>query len=99
MSDDRRLNISISLAAKSYELSIPAEEEEVYRLAARRINEMVAERQHDYRDGYRAQDYLAMVALDVMVTNILQSRSREVGDEQMQVLAALAEEVGAHLAK
>lgn len=94
-----RLNIKLGIAGKSYEMAILPQEEEAYRLAARRINEMVAEYRRNYRDGYNTQDHLAMLSIDVMVANILQSRSREVGDEEMQMLAALAEEVNSHLNK
>lgn len=93
------LNIRLSIAGKFYNLSIPPQEEEAYRLAAKRINDMVSEYRQLYRDGYGTQDHLAMVSLNIMTNSILESRSREVGDEEMRSLAALAEALKTHLAK
>ena len=96
---DERLKIKLDIAGKSYELEIPPHDEEVYRLAARRVNMSVAECQAQRFDGYMVQDFLAITALDVMVTNIELARSREVGDEGLQELAQLADTLRHHLTK
>ena len=96
---DKRLKIKLEIAGKSYDLEIPPRDEEVYRLAARRVNQSVTACQQQHFDGYGIQDYLAMVAVDVMVTNIEQSRSREVSDDQMKRLVALSEAVRKHIDK
>lgn len=94
---DETLKIKLEIAGKSYDLEIPPQDEEAYRLAARRVNHSVAACQQQHFDGYGIQDFLAMVALDVTVTNIELSRSREVGDDQMKRLIELSSLVRKHL--
>ena len=61
---DNKLSIKVTLAGRTYPLTIDREEEEVIRLAAKNINESI---QH-FQDNYAVkdkQDLLAMTALDL----------------------------------
>ena len=98
MGDERALEIKLRIAGKTYNMTIdPRKEEEVYRLAEREINRMAAKYEQAHLDGYGAQDYLAIVALQLAISNIRLAQSREIGDENLKQLAELAREVEQHL--
>ena len=54
----KHLNIKLDIAGKPYEMAIDATNEEVYRLAAREINNRLASAQLARVDGFGVQDYL-----------------------------------------
>lgn len=95
--DGETLEIRLKIAGKTYTMRIPPEKEEAYRLAERVINRHVAEYENARLDGYGLTDYLAMVALQLAVSNILMAQSRQVGDEDMQRIAELSDAVKRHL--
>ena len=64
----KQLNIKLDIAGKPYEMAINAENEEVYRLAAREINNRMASAQLARVDGFGVQDYLAISHLTVMTS-------------------------------
>jgi len=95
---ERMLNIKLDIAGKPYEMTINARNEEVYRLAAREINNRLAAAQQSRVDGFGIQDYLAIVAVDLMISNIRMERNGvEEGD--LKALAELAERLSKHLEK
>ena len=95
----KQLNIKLDIAGKPYEMSIDASNEEVYRLAAREINKRLSAAQLSRVDGFGVQDYLAIVAVDLMIANIRLSRRADVAEGDMQALAELAERLSNHLEK
>lgn len=97
MNDERVLDIKLKIAGKTYSMKIDPRKEEVYRLAEREVNRIVAKYEQAHLDGYAALDYLAITALQLAVSNIRLSQSREIGDEELKRLAELAREVGQHL--
>lgn len=97
MGDERALEIKLRIAGKTYNMTIDSRKEEVYRLAEREINRMAAKYEQAHLDGYGAQDYLAIVALQLAISNIRLAQSREIGDENLKQLAELAREVEQHL--
>ena len=97
MGDERALEIKLRIAGKTYNMTIDPRKEEVYRLAEREINRMAAKYEQAHLDGYGAQDYLAIVALQLAISNIRLAQSREIGDENLKQLAELAREVEQHL--
>ena len=67
---EKKLNIKLNIAGNPYNMTIDARNEEIYRLAARKINDLMAIAQQSRVDGFSVQDYLAMVAVDLMISNI-----------------------------
>ena len=97
--ENRQLDIKLNIAGKPYELTIEARNEEVYRLAAREINNRLIAAQQIRVDGFGVQDYLAIVAVDLMISNIRLERKNDVEDGDIQALAELAERLSKHLEK
>ena len=97
--ENRQLDIKLNIAGKPYELTIEARNEEVYRLAAREINNRLIAAQQTRVDGVGVQDYLAIVAVDLMISNIRLERKNDVEDGDIQALAELAERLSKHLEK
>jgi hypothetical protein len=95
----RPLNIRLDIAGKPYEMSIDPRNEEIYRLAAREINNRMATAQLARVDGFSIQDYLAMVAVDLMISNIRLERKNDVAEGDMKALSELAERLSKHLDK
>ncbi|MCC8036181.1 MAG: cell division protein ZapA [Rikenellaceae bacterium] len=77
MSD--KFNIKLTIAGKSYPLSIEREMEEKYRRAEREVNQLVAKFRGRFRAG--SEDYLAMAALQIAVSNVEMETSRSLGEE------------------
>ena len=96
---ERQLNIKLDIAGKPYELTINAQNEEVYRLAAREINNRLATAQQSRVDGFGVQDYLAIIAVDLMISNIRFERQNRVEDGDLKTLTELAERLSKHLEK
>ena len=82
-----KFNIKLTIAGKSYPLSIEREAEEKYRRAERQINELVAK----FRGRFRAEpeDYLAMAALQIAVHNVEMEMSRTVAGDDVEALKEL----------
>ena len=96
---EKPLNIKLDIAGKPYEMTINARNEEVYRLAAREINNRLATAQQSRVDGFGVQDYLAIVAVDVVISNIRIERKNDVEDGDLKALSELAERLSKHLEK
>lgn len=96
---ERPLHIKLDIAGKPYEMTIDARNEEVYRLAAREINRLLAAAQQTRVDGFVVQDYLAIVAVDLMIANIRLMRRNDVEDGDLKALSELAERLSKHLEK
>lgn len=96
---ERLLRIRLDIAGKPYEMTIDARNEEIYRLAAREINNRLATAQQSRVDGFGVQDYLSIVAVDLMISNIRLERKSSVEDSELKLLAELAERVSKHLEK
>ena len=89
-----KLNIKLTIAGKSYPLTIDREKEEFYRRAEKEVNELVSV----YRNRFRAEpeDYLAMAALQLAVNNVEVERSRSLG-EDIDKLVALNNELDRYI--
>ena len=96
---ERLLNIKLDIAGKPYEMSIDPQNEEVYRLAARKINDLLAIYQQSRVDGFSVQDYLSMIAVDLMISNIRLERKGNVEEGDLKALSELAERLSKHLEK
>ena len=96
---ERQLNIKLDIAGKPYEMTINSRSEEVYRLAAREINSRLAAAQQSRVDGFSIQDYMAVVAVDLMISNIRLMRKNDVEEGDLKALSELAERLSKHLEK
>ncbi len=96
---ERQLKIKLDIAGKPYKMTIDARNEEIYRLAAREINNLLSEAQQSRVDGFGVQDYLAMVAVDLMISNIHLERKGDVEESDLKTLSELAERLSKHLEK
>jgi len=66
--DNKKFRINIKIDGKSYPLTINIEDEERYRLAAKRVNEIMRK----YREQFGEQDskdILAMAAFQIALSN------------------------------
>lgn len=99
MSTERKLDIKLEVLGKVYSLQIDPAKEEIYRLAAREINSMVAAAQRARIDGFSIQDYLSLIAVDLMIANIRLQNRDDVADGDMQALNELSKRLSDHIAK
>jgi hypothetical protein len=96
---ERSLNIKLHIAGKPYEMTIDARNEVVYRLAAREINKRLAQAQQSRVDGFGIQDYLAIVAVDLMISNIRLERKNDIEEGDLKALSELADRLSKHFEK
>ena len=96
---ERPLHIKLDIAGKPYEMTIDASNEEIYRLAAREINSRLAIAQQSRVDGFGIQDYLSIIAVDLMISNIRLDRKNDVEEGDLKALSELAERISKHLEK
>ena len=96
---ERLLKIKLDIAGKTYPMEIDARNEEIYRLAARDINKLMNMAQQSRVDGFGVQDYLAIVAVDLMISNIQLKRKNDIEEGDMKTLSELAERLSKHLEK
>ena len=92
-------NITLKIVGKDYSMAIDPSKEEIYRLAARKINDLMAIAQQSRVDGFSVQDYLAMVAVDLMISNIGLERKNGVEEGDLKALSELADRLSKHLDK
>lgn len=67
--DDKFL-IHIEIAGRRYPITIRREEEEIMRAAAKQINQKLLQYQTEYGTRYDVRDWLAIVALQLSVSNL-----------------------------
>lgn len=96
---ERLLSIKLDIAGKPYEMDIDPRNEEIYRLAAREINNRMAKAQQSRVDGFSIQDYLAIVSVDLMIANIRLERRNDLGSDELKALTVLSEQLSKHLTK
>ena len=96
---ERLLKIKLDIAGKTYPMEIDARNEEIYRLAARDINKLMNVAQQSRVDGFGVQDYLAIVAVDLMISNIQLKRKNGLDEGEVKTLSELAERLSKHLEK
>ena len=87
---------TFTLLNKSYELDVPDQLEEVYRIGERKLNAQLIEAMAEKIDGYNDRDYLACVALDLAVELICLESDGSV-DADSQALTALIEKIESRL--
>ena len=89
--------ITLKIAGKNYPFTIESGKEEAYRLAERETSKSLADIMTTRVVDWDEADYLAMAVLTFAIDTIDLRRSRAVGGEELQRLAALDEELGTYL--
>lgn len=84
---DKKIKINISIAGKSYPMTVDAANEELYRIAAKRLDEAIAE--FNRVPQFDSQDRLAMAALRYTIKFLHSERSVSLGDEDIEELEAI----------
>ena len=81
---EKRVKINISIAGKSYPMTVDVANEELYRVAAKRLNETIAE--FNRVPQFSSEDRLAMAALRYSILALNSERNVSLGDEDIQEL-------------
>lgn len=98
--------IKLRIGGKSYsfvlkrddaDASTLAEKEELYRLAEKEVNAYATRLEKSRYDGFSMQDYLALTALQLAISNIALTRSRSLTSEDMERLEELDAKMDAYL--
>ena len=92
-------NITLKIVGKDYSMAIDPSKEEVYRLAERMVNAYAAKFEQAGIEGSSRQDFLALAALQLAISNVAMSQSREVGNEDVKALKSVCDQVEDYLNK
>jgi cell division protein ZapA len=86
-----KIKINISIAGKSYPMTIDAANEELYRVAAKRLNEKITE--YSKIPKFDIQDRMAMAALRYSILALTTEHSSALGDDDVEELHAIEERI------
>ena len=86
-----KIKINISIAGKSYPMTIDAANEELYRVAAKRLNEKITE--YAKIPKFDIQDRIAMAALRYSIIALTTEQSSSLGDDDVEELHAIEERI------
>jgi cell division protein ZapA len=84
---DKKVKINISIAGKSYPMTVDVANEELYRVAAKRLNDTISE--FNRVPQFDIQDRLAMAALRYSILSLTTERNASLGDEDVEALEAI----------
>lgn len=84
---DKKVKINISIAGKSYPMTVDVANEELYRVAAKRLNDTISE--FNRVPQFDSQDRLAMAALRYSILSLTSERNASLGDEDIEELEAI----------
>lgn len=80
-----KIRINLSIAGKNYPMTIDAANEELYRVAAKRINDKVTE--YSRIPKLDLQDRLALAALSYSILALNTEQSSALGNEDIEALS------------
>ena len=86
-----KVKVNISIAGKSYPMTIDAANEELYRVAAKRLNEKITE--YSKIPKFDIQDRIAMAALRYSIIALTTEQSSSLGDDDVEELHAIEERI------
>ena len=86
-----KIKVNISIAGKSYPMTIDAANEELYRVAAKRLNEKITE--YSKIPKFDMQDRIAMAALRYSILALTPEQSSALGDDAVEELHAIEERI------
>ena len=88
---DGKIKINLSIAGRQYPMTVDAEKEELYREAAKRLNERIAE--FSVVPKFDVTDRLAMAALRYSIQSLHAEQKAELGGEDVEELHAIEERI------
>jgi cell division protein ZapA len=86
-----KIKVNISIAGKSYPMTIDAANEELYRVAAKRLNEKITE--YSKIPKFDMQDRIAIAALSYAILTVSNERTSALGDDDVEELHAIEERI------
>ena len=86
-----KFKINLSIAGRSYPMTIDAANEELYREAAKRLNEKITE--YSRIPKFDIQDRIAMAALRYSIIALTTEQSSSLGDDDVEELRAMEERI------
>lgn len=90
-----KIKINVSIAGRSYPMTIDASIEEVYREAARNLNQQISE--YSKMANFDMQDRIALSAMRVSIKVLMYERNASLGDEDVEELRAIKELISSHI--
>ncbi|MBO5697803.1 MAG: cell division protein ZapA [Alistipes sp.] len=88
---DGKIKINLSIAGRLYPMTVPAENEEVYREAAKRLNDKVMEYSKIPKSD--VSDRLALAAFYFSLIALSSERTTQLGDADIEELHAIEERI------
>lgn len=82
-----KVKINLSIAGRSYPMTIDAANEELYREAARRLNDKITE--YTKIAKFDIQDRISMAALRYSILALTTEQSSSLGDEDIEELISI----------
>lgn len=91
-------NITLRICGKDYPFGVDPADEELYRIAVKRVNDLVNEYAARINNSdYSARDYLALAAYNFARENIRMSQSREVSSEDVKALDEISARIDEYM--
>ena len=94
---DGKIKINLSIAGRSYPMTIVAADEVLYREAAKRLNEKITE--YSKIGKLDIQDRIAMAALRYSILALTTEQSSSLGDEDVEELRKIEERIRGYVKK
>ena len=88
---DGKIKINLSIAGRLYPMTVDAEKEELYREAAKRLNEKITE--YSRIPKFDVTDRLAMAALRYSILSLTTEHTASLGDADVENLHAIEERI------
>ena len=88
---DGKIKINLSIAGRLYPMTVDAEKEELYREAAKRLNEKITE--YSRIPKFDVADRLAMAALRYSILSLTTEHTASLGDADVEDLHAIEERI------
>ncbi len=88
---DGKIKINLSIAGRLYPITIDAEKEELYREAAKRLNDKITE--YSRIPKFDVTDRLAMAALRYSILALTTEHTASLGDADVEELHAIEERI------
>ena len=92
-----KVKINLSIAGRSYPMTIDAANEELYREAAKRLNEKITE--YSRIAKLDIQDRIAMAALRYSILALTTEHRSSLGDEDVEELRKIEERIRGYVKK
>ena len=88
---EEKVKINITIAGRNYPMTIDAAKEELYRVAAKRLNEKISE--YTRIPKFDAQDRVAMAAFRYSMIALATEQQTSLGDQDSQELEKIEQRI------